>query len=71
VPPTFVLTVVDEGRASDDELRTLRKWFIDVEDSSSRVELRHRPPEPGELGTALEALAMTLGPAVSRGCSPG
>jgi hypothetical protein len=55
----ITLTMTD---GSSDELRSLRTWLVQEEDLRGRVTLtQDGPPEPGTLGTALEALSVSIG----------
>jgi hypothetical protein len=50
------------GDRSADELRSLRDWLVAEEELRGRVRLELPPPEPGALGSAVEALTVALGP---------
>jgi hypothetical protein len=50
----------DDTDSSGDELRSLRRWLLDVPEFRGRVTVREQPPEPGELGPRLEALILSL-----------
>ncbi|EPH45005.1 hypothetical protein ABT390_04095 [Streptomyces aurantiacus] len=54
--------VITEGPDASDELRSLQAWLGDVQELRGRVSDRERPPEPGTLGPALDALLVTVGP---------
>lgn len=54
----ITLTITNSG---PDELRTLRAWLTQEEELRGRVTLtQDGPPEPGTLGTALEALSVSI-----------
>jgi hypothetical protein len=53
--------IVRIDSASVDEIRSLRVWLIGEDELRGRVELVERPPQPGELGPALDALVVSLG----------
>jgi hypothetical protein len=54
----ITLTITDSG---PDELRALRAWLTQEEQLRGRVTLRQDgPAEPGTLGTALEALSVSI-----------
>lgn len=50
------------GDRSADELRSLRDWLVAEEQLRGRVRLESPPPEPGALGSVVEALTVALGP---------
>ncbi|WP_439947329.1 effector-associated constant component EACC1 [Streptomyces sp. BBFR109] len=56
------LVVEVVGDRSADELRSLRDWLVAEEELRGRVRLESPPPEPGALGSVVEALTIALGP---------
>ncbi|MYS44987.1 hypothetical protein GTY23_27930 [Streptomyces sp. SID5998] len=50
------------GDKPADELRSLRDWLVAEEELRGRVRLESPPPEPGALGSVVEALTIALGP---------
>ncbi len=56
------VTVVITENGTADDLRSLRSWLLDTDSLRGRVDLVERPPDPGQLGPALEALVVILGP---------
>ncbi|MFJ2021612.1 MULTISPECIES: effector-associated constant component EACC1 [Streptomyces] len=60
VDERMVVEVV--GDRSADELRSLRDWLVAEEELRGRVRLELPPPEPGALGSVVEALTVALAP---------
>jgi hypothetical protein len=46
---------------SADELRSLRRWMLDVRSLSGPVDLQHADPKPGEMGSLTDALVVAAG----------
>jgi cysteine synthase len=46
---------------SPDDLRSLRRWMLDVHDVRGPIDLRQADPRPGELGTVTDALVVAVG----------
>ncbi|WP_317440941.1 effector-associated constant component EACC1 [Streptomyces collinus] len=51
-----------DGPSPADELRSLREWLVTDPALRGRVGLEAPPPAPGTLGSALETLAVAVGP---------
>ncbi|MFF8104328.1 hypothetical protein ACF07S_32225 [Streptomyces sp. NPDC016640] len=49
------------GSASDDDLRALHAWLAHEDELRGRVELRAHSPAEGDMGGAVELLAVALG----------
>ncbi|HEU4348056.1 MAG TPA: hypothetical protein VFR35_09730 [Actinoplanes sp.] len=56
--PTFTIAGPE---LSADDLRSLRRWMIDVSDLRGPFDLRQSDPEPGELGSVTDALVVAAG----------
>jgi hypothetical protein len=58
--------LVVDGDPSGDELRSLRRWLLDVPEFRGRVSMRESVPGPGELGSRLDVVVLALSGAVER-----
>lgn len=58
--------LVVDGDPSGDELRSLRRWLLEVPEFRGRVSLRESAPGPGEMGPRLDAVVLALGGAAER-----
>jgi hypothetical protein len=59
VPAELLVTIVDAGPGSGDELRSLRGWFSDADELRGQVRLRGAEPPPGTLGSLADTLVVT------------
>jgi hypothetical protein len=55
---TYVISGAD---LAGDELRSLRRWMLDVRNVGGPVDLRQADPKPGELGSLSDALVVAAG----------
>ena len=46
---------------SADELRSLRRWMLDVRSLSGPINLQQADPQPGEMGSLTDALVVAAG----------
>jgi hypothetical protein len=58
----FVVT----GDPGGDELRSLRRWLLDVPEFRGRVSLREFVPRPGEMGPRVDAVVLAFTEAAER-----
>lgn len=55
------LNLLVPGSESDEPLRALHEWLAHEDELRGRLDLRARPPAQGEMGGAVELLAVALG----------
>jgi hypothetical protein len=56
------ITIEVAGDRAADEFRSLRDWLVAEEELRGQVRLELPPPDPGALGSVVEALTVALGP---------